>query len=138
MKIVKEYSSGGVIFRKVDNKNKEVLLIRVRKNGFELPKGHIEQGESESQAAIRECKEEVGIINDLVLGDKVGEIAYSFISENKTIQKKVSYYSITFSGVFNYIKPKNTREIIWISERELETIELVNEELRSIIAKCLL
>ncbi len=138
MKIVKEYSSGGVIFREVNNENKEVLLIRVRKNGFELPKGHIEQGESESQAAIRECCEEVGIINDLALGDKVGEISYTFSSKNKTIQKKVSYYAITFSEEFNYVKPKNTREIIWVSERELEAIELVNEELRPIIAKCLL
>jgi diadenosine hexaphosphate hydrolase (ATP-forming) len=136
METVKEYSSGGVISRETENGEKEVLLIRVRKKGFELPKGHIEQGESEQQAAVRECREEVGIVSDLELGKKVGEISYSFESGDKIIKKKVSYYSMICTEEFSYVKPKKTREIRWVSEKELVEIEFVNEELRSIISTC--
>ena len=136
MKLVKEYSSGGVISRKTENGQKEVLLIRVRKQGFELPKGHIEEGESASQAALRECREEVGIVSELEIKDMVGEISYSFESGDKIIEKHVSYYAIACIGEFNYTKPKRTREVKWISEEELDAFELVNEELRSIVRKC--
>lgn len=136
MKTVKEYSSGGIIFREAENGIKEVLLIRVRKKGFELPKGHIESGESESQAALRECREEVGIVSNLEAGDKIGEISYAFESGGKMIEKHVSYFSIICTDEFNYSKPKATREIKWISEKEIAEIELVNDELRPIIRKC--
>jgi 8-oxo-dGTP pyrophosphatase MutT (NUDIX family) len=136
MEIVKEYSSGGVISRETENGDKEILLIRVRQKKFELPKGHIEEGENEPQAALRECREEVGTSSDLEVRNKVGNISYTFESDDKIIEKNVSYYSIICISEFSYVKPKNTREIKWISEKELPLIPLVNEELRPIIHKC--
>ncbi|MEK3779277.1 NUDIX hydrolase [Paenibacillus sp. FSL R5-0810] len=44
----------------VNDKN-ELLLIKGPRRGWEMPGGQVEEGESLSQAAIRETKEESGI-----------------------------------------------------------------------------
>ena len=55
-----EKSCGAVIFRKTDVWN--VLLIRHSKGRhISFPKGHVEQGETESQTAEREIFEETGL-----------------------------------------------------------------------------
>ena len=56
----KEKSSGMVVYRTL-NGVREFLLLE-RKEGFlDFPKGHIEAGETEEVAAIREVKEETGL-----------------------------------------------------------------------------
>ena len=56
----KEKSSGMVVYRTV-NGAREFLLLE-RKEGFlDFPKGHIEAGETEEIAAIREVGEETGL-----------------------------------------------------------------------------
>lgn len=61
MKTVHEYSAGSIIYR--INKNEiEFLLVQSMLNrtwGF--PKGHLEAGENNVQAAKREVYEEVGL-----------------------------------------------------------------------------
>ena len=55
-----EKSCGAVVFRKEDGWN--VLLIRhVKGHHISFPKGHIEPGETESQTAEREVREETGL-----------------------------------------------------------------------------
>src|SRR4051812_39843234 len=43
------------------NKQKEILLIKGPRRGWEIPGGQVEEGESLKNAAIRETKEESGI-----------------------------------------------------------------------------
>ncbi|MEK3822371.1 NUDIX hydrolase [Cytobacillus sp. FSL W8-0315] len=43
------------------NEQKEVLLIKGPRRGWEMPGGQVEEGESLKDAAIRETKEETGI-----------------------------------------------------------------------------
>lgn len=43
------------------NDDKEILLIKGPKRGWEMPGGQVEEGESLREAAIRETKEESGI-----------------------------------------------------------------------------
>ncbi|MDX1700298.1 MAG: NUDIX hydrolase [Melioribacteraceae bacterium] len=45
----------------VINENKELLLIKGPRRGWEMPGGQVEEGESLKDAAIRETKEESGI-----------------------------------------------------------------------------
>ena len=55
-----EKSCGAVIFRKAGDWN--VLLIRHTKGRhISFPKGHVEAGETESQTAEREIREETGL-----------------------------------------------------------------------------
>ncbi len=54
-----EYSSGVLLFSY--RNGKRVFLILKRGRSFDIPKGHIERGESSFTAAIRETEEETGI-----------------------------------------------------------------------------
>lgn len=52
-----EKSCGCIIL----NDKKEVLLVHHNKGHWDFPKGHVEEGETELQTAIREVKEETNI-----------------------------------------------------------------------------
>lgn len=53
--------AGGIIVRTDSNGAKEIYLIhRPRHDDWSLPKGHIDEGESHEQAALREIEEETG------------------------------------------------------------------------------
>lgn len=58
--VVKQVSSGGFIFYKSKNGEIFVLLIKNLKDEYWIPKGKLEPGETQLQAAFREIKEEVG------------------------------------------------------------------------------
>ena len=48
------------------NEKNEILLIKGPRRGWEMPGGQVEEGESLSQAAIRETKEESGIDIEII------------------------------------------------------------------------
>jgi 8-oxo-dGTP diphosphatase len=50
----------------VMNENREILLIKGPRRGWEMPGGQVEEGESLTDAAIRETKEESGIDVEIV------------------------------------------------------------------------
>ena len=49
--------AGGVVF----NRQGEVLLLKHKKDEWVFPKGHLEQGETHLEAALREVEEEAGV-----------------------------------------------------------------------------
>ena len=56
-----EKSCGAIVYRKFHG-NIELLLIKNRNGGhWSFPKGHVEEGETEEQTAVREIMEETGI-----------------------------------------------------------------------------
>lgn len=58
-------SAGGLIYR-VKKDNVQILLVRpFNKETFEIPKGHMKQGETLRDAAYREIFEETGIKTNL-------------------------------------------------------------------------
>jgi 8-oxo-dGTP pyrophosphatase MutT (NUDIX family) len=60
-------SAGGIIV----NSEGKIVLVEQNHNSWSFPKGKLEAGETELQAATREIAEETGII-DLVLLNKLG------------------------------------------------------------------
>lgn len=48
------------------NDQNEILLIRGPQRGWEMPGGQVEEGESLTQAAIRETKEEAGVDIEII------------------------------------------------------------------------
>jgi bis(5'-nucleosidyl)-tetraphosphatase len=93
-----ERSAGAVIFRKEDGKNQFLLLRypssehRSEKDYWDLPKGHIEKGESESDAAKREVREETGLGDIIIIPGFKETIKYFFRWEDKDILKFVTFY----------------------------------------------
>ena len=65
--MIYEKSCGAVVFTRMNNEIK-YLLIRNLTGIYGFPKGHVEQGETEEQTALREVFEEVGLVVKLVSG----------------------------------------------------------------------
>ena len=89
----KIWSAGGVVYQ-----NKHVLICyRKTTDLFCLPKGTPEKGESVFETAIREVKEETGIITEIM--SKIDSISYEFIKpfgdnkyEQNIVYNKIVHY----------------------------------------------
>ena len=58
----REKSCGALVYRITQSGQKELLFIKHRHGThWSFPKGHMEEGESEVQTALREVKEETGL-----------------------------------------------------------------------------
>jgi 8-oxo-dGTP pyrophosphatase MutT (NUDIX family) len=93
MKTEQVVSSGGVIYKEINN-HFEVALI-LRRNSWLLPKGIIEKNETSEETAIREVKEETGLEGEIV--EKIGEITYSFF-KGKRYYKTVHFFLLKLIG----------------------------------------
>jgi|694.fasta_scaffold75088_1 ADP-ribose pyrophosphatase YjhB (NUDIX family) len=102
-KRVEEVSAGGLV---VDKSGEQGLLIgRIDKRGrmlWSLPKGHIEDGESPEEAALREVLEETGIKSSITRS--LGVIDFWFMAEGKRIHKTVHHF--LFSEISGTLEPQ--------------------------------
>ena len=86
------------------------------KNSYSIPKGHIEDGESKLDAALRECKEETGLDISRMIGRFEGPEDIEYKNKDKKPHKVVSYYvlrinSISEIGLESEIVPKKQLQI---------------------------
>lgn len=88
-------AAGGVVI--IDNQ-----FVAIERNGIpDLPKGHIEKGESPELAALREVEEETGI-SDLEIIKEIPSTWHCYSIDNQWIIKKTSWYLMhTESGMKN-------------------------------------
>ncbi|HVP22701.1 MAG TPA: NUDIX domain-containing protein [Conexivisphaerales archaeon] len=90
--MLEEHSAGIVVFHSEDGVTK-YLLLKNDKSKYDLPKGNIESGESELNAAVREAREETGL-PDIRLVDGFSErITYFYLRPGGVkVHKSVRYY----------------------------------------------
>ena len=93
---MKQVKSCGVVCLR-NPEDPEVLLMR-HANRYDLPKGHIEEGENESECAVRELNEETGITEaDLQwLDDFRFDLSYKARYKRfnfETVQKKLILFA---------------------------------------------
>ena len=109
-----EKSCGAVVFREKDYK-KQILLIRHVNGGhWAFPKGHVEEGETEIQTAIREVKEETNI--DVEVNE---EYRYSTkYSPKENVIKEVIYFLARNISDNKQAQLEEVSEVKWFSMEE--------------------
>ena len=120
---VHETSAGGLVIDGIDRPRDEqlaALIGRTDRRGrmlWSLPKGHIEQGETAEQTAIREVAEETGIQGDVLAA--LGSIDYWFVTEGRRVHKTVHHYLMRFSGGELCDADVEVTEVAWVPVSEL-------------------
>ena len=123
LRTVHEISAGGLVIDGIDRPREEqlaALIGRMDRRGrmiWSLPKGHIEQGETAEQTAIREVAEETGIHGHVLAA--LGSIDYWFVTEGRRVHKTVHHYLLRFSGGELCDEDVEVTEVAWVPVNEL-------------------
>ena len=135
--IVREPTSGGIIFRFTrDKKDIEILLIQDSKERWTIPKGHIEPGETAKMTARREIEEETGLKNVSVLA-WLGKINFKYRRQDKLVLMTTQIYLVQALDTHETPTPEKwMKGIRWFSFSDaLDAIEYDDIEKLMLIAK---
>jgi 8-oxo-dGTP pyrophosphatase MutT (NUDIX family) len=84
-------AAGGVVWRRTDGGTIEVVLVhRPRYDDWSLPKGKLDPGETDEQAALREVEEETTVV--AALGPELPSTTYE---DRSGKLKRVRYWAMT-------------------------------------------
>jgi len=120
---VHETSAGGLVIDGIDGPpdgQVAALIGRVDRRGrmlWSLPKGHIEQGETAEQTAIREVAEETGIRGSVLAA--LGSIDYWFVTEGRRVHKTVHHYLMRFLDGELSDEDVEVTEVAWVPLTDL-------------------
>ncbi|MBA2308588.1 MAG: NUDIX hydrolase [Pseudonocardiales bacterium] len=120
LRTVDETSAGGLV---VDHATSRAAVIgRLDRRGrllWSLPKGHIEDGETAEQAAVREIEEETGITGRVIA--PLGTIDFWFVAEDRRVHKTVHHFLLQATGGELSDADIEVAEVAWVPLGELET-----------------
>lgn len=110
LKTTFRHSAGGVVVR-----NAQILLIVSKSGHWRLPKGRLEPGETSVEAAIRETREETGVIGHPL--DPLPGIEYVYVERGRRrIHKRVDFYLMDWvSGEPVDFDRTEVRDAAWFS-----------------------
>lgn len=111
-------AAGGI----VQNDKKDLLFIN-RLEKWDLPKGKIEKGEKEEEAAMREVTEETGVTG-LQLKKKIGETYHVYDEFGKHFLKVSHWYHMNCPAnqVLVPQTAEHITEIKWVPTRDIKTV----------------
>jgi 8-oxo-dGTP diphosphatase len=116
-----EFSAGGVVYRRNSHGYDIVAVQRARHDDWSLPKGHLEEGETREQAAVREVKEETGL--DARIVDTIGEIVYFYRRRREGLTRKSVHYFLMEATSTELGGPNwEVSEIRWVPITEVQNL----------------
>jgi 8-oxo-dGTP diphosphatase len=92
-----EFSAGGIVYKKEDNKIFILVAQHSKHHGWVFPKGligdHI-KGEKKEETAIREVEEETGVLAKII--KPLTPVTYWYVFEGEKIKKTVYYFLMEY------------------------------------------
>ncbi len=131
----REFSAGGVVVR-----GEEVVTIVPTRRAADgsrvlaLPKGHVDPGETIVEAAIREVREETGIVGEPVC--ELGESRYWYRRSGRTVGKTVTFFLFRHVEGDTADHDDEVEEVRWLPLREAER-KLTHEAEREMVTLAL-
>ena len=89
------------------------LLLLYGAGHWDFPKGHIEKDESAEQAALRELKEETGIVDAELLPGFSAGIRYFFKKEGQVVAKEVVFF-VAKTRTSKVVLSNEHEDFIWL------------------------
>ncbi len=119
----REFSAGAVVYSFNEQEQQlEYLVLHYGNSHWDFPKGKLEPGESSEIAALREIKEETGLLVDLDEGFE-HKLFYKFRSrEGEMVSKQVTFF----------VAPAKTKDVV-LSEEHTAYRWVPYEEARRIL-----
>jgi 8-oxo-dGTP pyrophosphatase MutT (NUDIX family) len=129
----RERSAGGVVVRG----DEVVVIVPTRRASdgsrvLALPKGHIDPGENELQAATREVREETGVVGEPV--QELGEARYWYRRDGQTIPKSVTFFLFTYVEGSTEDHDDEVEQARWIAIADAQS-ELSHAAEREMVAR---
>jgi 8-oxo-dGTP pyrophosphatase MutT (NUDIX family) len=139
-----ERSCGAVVYRRINNEIRYLLIRNRRSSNWSFPKGHVEKGETLEDTAIREVFEETGLrINiypgfkcksEYTIQNKIQKTVQIFVASTNDTQTKIQveeiedYIWLTFENAYKHLKFENDKTILKDARDYLITNNYISEE----------
>src|ERR1700712_1485370 len=117
-----ETSAGGLVVDLSGEVPRAALIGKQDRRGrllWSLPKGHLEDGETAEQAAVRAGKEETGINGEIV--GVLGTIDFWFVADGRRIHKTVHHFLLRAIGGELSDEDVEVTEVAWVPLDQLES-----------------
>jgi len=112
---VEEVSAGGLVLDRVGPGARAALIGRLNRRGhllWSLPKGHVEEGETPPETAVREVAEETGIRGRVLA--PLGTIDFWFVIAGRRVHKTVHHYLLLAEGGELSDEDIEVTEVAWV------------------------
>ncbi len=103
--VVREPTSGGIVFRRNQKGDIEILLIQDAKDRWTIPKGHIEEGETPKQTAEREIREETGL-QEMKMYGWLDKISFRYRRQQSLVLMTTEIFLVHAQGDTDDVHPE--------------------------------